>query len=167
MDTIEQQIIRPILKRTASLTEEACAFLGEMKRVPPRPRLAKKTVSIMEDHNCVGLTYSAMQYDRSKGQISDETKQLIKEMREGSSGSSSGSGSSSCNAVVSFVEPCPSPLGMEMDLILTEQSSYSLGHWDLSASNGYGGSGSGSNEISGEFRPGEWADMFLSMGQTI
>lgn len=144
METIDEQIIKPILKRTASITSPN-GFLGELLPLRSRPPTApKKHVCINEASNDVGLTYSPWEYDRSKLQPSEATLRFIQmknSLRQG----------------YNQINQCQAPLvadGSEMDLVLTEQS-FSSSQWDMIGS---------SANVSSEFRVGEWADMFLSMG---
>ena len=154
METIDEQIIKPILKHRASLSGQF-GFLGEMKALTSRPPTApKKHVCIHEENNEVGLTYSSWEYDRTKLEPSTSTIQLIKvqnALRQ--------------QPVWGRSNPVPIEAGptnaqyQEMDLVLTEQS-FSRAQWDFIGS-------AASSSPTSEFRVGEWADMFLSMGHTM
>lgn len=152
METIDEQIIKPILKRTASYSNQH-GFLGELKPMSSRPPVVpKKSVCIQEDQNHVGFTYSPWEYDRSMLELSVGTLQLIKVQN-------------ACKQAVAQTRPVNHSNDMllqdidkDMDMVLTEQS-FSRGQWEL-----IGSAKAGSPN---DFKVGEWADMFLAMGNAM
>lgn len=148
METIDEQVIKPILKRTVSMTGQL-GFLGELQALGRRPPIApKKHVCIQEEYNDVGITYSASEYDRSKQEPSTATIQYMRLQHA----------VRAAHARPYATPPIPIERNnSDMDLVLTENS-FSRNQWEMIVS---------PSSVTGDFRVGEWADMFLSMGHVM
>lgn len=97
----------------------------------------KKRVSIVEANNVVEETYSCEDYDRTREMPSDSTVKFMNAMN-----------------VLRIIQPTThSPSSVTSEMVLTEGSyrSSSFQHQEESSKGN-------------QFRVGEWADMFLTMG---
>ena len=146
METIDEQVIKPILKRTASWTESpGGGFLGEKRHFPSRPPIPPKHVSIQEDRNNIGLTYSRFEYDRTKLKPSQGTMELIALRNAYKEHIMNSSRTMTDNNPITECD--------NTEMVLTEGSS--CAHWVVGDP--------AQNLPTNEFKTGEWADTFLSM----
>jgi hypothetical protein len=155
-----------ILKHTAIIAEATWDSLGETKFVPPQVLSPKKHVRIKEHLNSVCITYSPMQYDRRKAILSSGTRQLMALMQDADKYSIYQHMADTVDELT-FAEPSEPPLEILGQIgqiaAFPAEEYYCLGHWDLTAAAGGGGSPR-SPEAGGRGMDMEWAELFLSMG---